>query len=661
MMKLQISVWRETTSVVPVIDKNILALRSDRRFAESPFVGAATESPLKKIKTMKIKTLACAAAVAALCTISTFATQPLGPGFTYQGRLNDGGAPANGNYDMIFNLYDAPTNGNVLGSFSIFGAVPVTNGLFTLELNTYGEFGPNAFNGQARWLQIGVRTNNNNAGNPWVNLSPRQPLDPAPHAIYALNASNSINAAYATNAAFASNASSANSVAWANISGIPAAFADGVDNDTTYSAGAGLNLSGANQFSVNFGGSGIATTSAHSDHGHFGAVWGGNQSFGLGLSVTNGAANGAGLYGQQGSGSGFPYVFGNTAGVWGESSQGSGVYGASATFRGVQGVSLGAQGSGVYGTALSTTGTNYGVFGKASSTNGAGVYGLEGANATNTQKSIVAKWGAGVLGESSTGIAVAGVSDRRTGVFGSSSDGIGVEGLSATSTGVDGYSVGGDGVRGFSYSSDGVYGGGSRNGVWGESDSGVGVKGSSFTGGVPLLAELYASSPTNSIIEAWQNSALRTLRFRVTGAGEVYASGAFHPNGADFAEMLPAQDRLEAGDVLVISEDGKLAKCTMRNQANVAGVHATKPGLVGGAQEGADLTGKVPLAVVGVVPVKVTSENGPIKPGDKLTTSSTAGHAMKADKHPEVGTVIGKALTALDGKQGVIQMLVVLQ
>jgi hypothetical protein len=451
-------------------------------------------------------------------------------------------------------------------------------------------------------------------------------------------------------------------VAWANITGIPAAFADGVDNDTTYSAGAGLNLSGANQFNANFGGSGAATTVARSDHGHFGAVWGGNQSFGLGLSVTNGAANGAGLYGQQGSGSGFPYAFGNTAGVWGEATQGSGVYGASATYRGVQGVSLGAQGSGVYGTALSTTGTNYGVFGKTASTNGAGVYGLGVATTTNLDKSIVAKAGAAVFGESSTGIAVAGVSDRETGVFGTSCDGFGVYGSSAHSVGVDGYSIGSDGVDGFSWYRDGVYGGGSRNGVWGESDSGVGVKGSSFNGGVPLLAELDAASPTNSIIEAWQDTGPNRLRrFRVTGGGDVYAAGAFHPNGADFAEMLPAQAELEAGDVLVINEDGKLGRCTKPNQPNVAGVHATQPGLVGGAQEGADLTGKAPLAVVGVVPVKVTSENGPIKPGDKLTTSSTAGHAMKADKHPEVGTVIGKALTALEGKQGVIQMLVVLQ
>src|SRR5262245_1854531 len=119
---------------------------------------------------------------------------PLGPGFTYQGRLNDGGAPANGKYDMVFNLYDAPTNGNVLGNFSIFGGVPVTNGLFSVELNSYGEFGTNAFIGQARWLEIGVRTNNNNAMNPWVFLNPRQSLNCTPQAMFAESAGNATKA-----------------------------------------------------------------------------------------------------------------------------------------------------------------------------------------------------------------------------------------------------------------------------------------------------------------------------------------------------------------------------------------------------------------------------------------------------------------------------------
>ena len=35
------------------------------------------------------------------------------------------------------------------------------------------------------------------------------------------------------------------------------------------------------------------------------------------------------------------------------------------------------------------------------------------------------------------------------------------------------------------------------------------------------------------------------------------------------------------------------------------------------------------LALVGIVPCKVTSENGSIRPGDLLVTSSTAGFAMR--------------------------------
>src|SRR5260221_13099431 len=58
-----------------------------------------------------------------------------GTAFTYQGRLNDGGAPANGtNYGMVFYLYDAPANGTALGSLGI-ASVTVSNGLVTLALD----------------------------------------------------------------------------------------------------------------------------------------------------------------------------------------------------------------------------------------------------------------------------------------------------------------------------------------------------------------------------------------------------------------------------------------------------------------------------------------------------------------------------------------------
>lgn len=54
---------------------------------------------------------------------------------------------------------------------------------------------------------------------------------------------------------------------WSELSGMPDAFGDGIDNDTTYSAGDGLTLSG-DQFSAVFAGGGVATTVARSDHGH---------------------------------------------------------------------------------------------------------------------------------------------------------------------------------------------------------------------------------------------------------------------------------------------------------------------------------------------------------------------------------------------------------
>jgi hypothetical protein len=62
-----------------------------------------------------------------------------------------------------------------------------------------------------------------------------------------------------------------------------------------------------------------------------------------------------------------------------------------------------------------------------------------------------------------------------------------------------------------------------------------------------------------------------------------------------------------------------------------------------------------------MVPVKVSAENGPIQPGDLLTSSVTPGHAMRAGVDPPIGTIIGKAMQALETGTGVIQMLVVLQ
>ena len=68
------------------------------------------------------------------------------------------------------------------------------------------------------------------------------------------------------------------------------------------------------------------------------------------------------------------------------------------------------------------------------------------------------------------------------------------------------------------------------------------------------------------------------------------------------------------------------------------------------------------MAVVGVVPTKVSAENGTVHRGDLLVTSSTPGYAMKGtDRSRMVGAVVGKALEPLSGDKGVIQVLVTLQ
>ena len=65
---------------------------------------------------------------------------------------------------------------------------------------------------------------------------------------------------------------------------------------------------------------------------------------------------------------------------------------------------------------------------------------------------------------------------------------------------------------------------------------------------------------------------------------------------------------------------------------------------------------------MGVVPAKASMENGPIRPGDLLTTSSLAGRAMRcAGVERCFGRTVGKALTGLTTSTGVITVLVMLQ
>jgi hypothetical protein len=110
-----------------------------------------------------------------------------GTAFSYQGRLNDGAAPANGSYDLRFGVFDAATNGSQMGLSVTNAATAVSNGLFTVIL----DFG-NQFPGANRWLEIAVRTNGAVA---FTNLAPRQPLTATPYAVTAGNVTGPLNGA----------------------------------------------------------------------------------------------------------------------------------------------------------------------------------------------------------------------------------------------------------------------------------------------------------------------------------------------------------------------------------------------------------------------------------------------------------------------------------
>lgn len=108
----------------------------------------------------------------------------LGAEFTYQGRLLESGSLANGNYELRFRLYDQLAGGNQVGATALLTSVSVTNGLFTVNL----DFGAAAFSGAPRWLEMDARRSGSVA-TPEL-LSPRQPVNPVPYAMFALTTAN---------------------------------------------------------------------------------------------------------------------------------------------------------------------------------------------------------------------------------------------------------------------------------------------------------------------------------------------------------------------------------------------------------------------------------------------------------------------------------------
>lgn len=116
----------------------------------------------------------------ALLLSCAFAAAAQTTAFNYQGSLNSGGTPANGNHDFEFALFDSLAGGTQLGSTLTRSNVAVSTGVFSVSL----DFG-SQFPGATRFLEIRVRPSGGGAFTP---LAPRQPFTSSPYSIRSLNA-----------------------------------------------------------------------------------------------------------------------------------------------------------------------------------------------------------------------------------------------------------------------------------------------------------------------------------------------------------------------------------------------------------------------------------------------------------------------------------------
>jgi hypothetical protein len=138
--------------------------------------------------------------------------------------------------------------------------------------------------------------------------------------------------------------------------------------------------------------------------------------------------------------------------------------------------------------------------------------------------------------------------------------------------------------------------------------------------------------------------------------------------GADLAEPFSVTDNAaaEPGTVVVIDEHcaGRLKVSDSAYDRKVAGIVSGGRGI----RPGLTLTGRpasspgVTVALTGRVYCKAEALSNPIEPGDLLTTSRLPGYAMKAtDPAASQGAVLGKAMSPLNGGQGLILVLISLQ
>lgn len=152
-------------------------------------------------------------AVVSILLASTSLTAASPQIISHQGYLTSSeGLPLSGPHTLAFAIYDLPAGGVALWS-ETHAAVEVNDGLYALLLGSISPLTPETFAGAARYLGIAI--------DGAAELTPRRQIAASAFALQADHSANADNLNGQAPAYYLN---------WANLSGVPAGFADGVDN-----------------------------------------------------------------------------------------------------------------------------------------------------------------------------------------------------------------------------------------------------------------------------------------------------------------------------------------------------------------------------------------------------------------------------------------------
>jgi hypothetical protein len=632
--------------------------------------------------TPRIRTFApiIGAGILAAALASPLRADPVGSGFTYQGRLAQAGSAYDGAADFRFRLYDAANGGTQIGTELIVNGVTLEGGLLQVDL----DFGASAFAGEGRWLEIDVAAPSGSGT--FTTLAPRQPLMPVPYAQFALSGNEGPEGPVGPPGPTGPEGPEGPAGPQGDQGDQGAPGPVGPQGPAGPSGPEGPQgpqgppgpegPAGDSQWDISgttiFYGDGRVGVNTSTPRGRLG-VFTDNDVYGL--FVENVLSSGF---------------------------TGSAVRGL-AFDRGGYFTSTGSGNIAVRAEQTATAGLSYGVLATVDSASGRAVQGTTPIGATGAyagyfEGQLYAR--NRVMFGTTSPLTASSFLDLRTPTAGNAYGGMYIDTQSATGRPFYGYGAGGSSST-WTYL-DGqtdnwiVYNSGSRLTVASNGNVGIGttspqnrlnvVNGTDTnlgTGGFLVTGDnggLNVSIDNNEIMARndggtsplFLNNEGGDVNISQNGVGRLRAPIIEITGGSDLSEAFDVAhcDVVPAEPGMVVCIDptrpGGLVVSTSAYDCTVAGVISGAGGVRTGmlmGQRGSIADGEHPVALTGRVYVRVVAGDDGVTPGNLLTTSDVPGHAMvAADPARRGGAILGKAMTALEpGERGLVLVLVSLQ